>query len=184
MRHGFTLIELVLVVAIIAMMAVIAVPRLASAQTGSRFSGAERRMQSEFAAVGELAAAEGRAHTIQFHIPSGEMRVYRGTVLTAPSLVRSIAFADEPYRASIVATNITGGGATVLVDGFGMYSAEAKIQIAIGSDVRVVNLSGPVAGSAVKTEDVDGGGLLGGLIDSLLGGLILPAVAGGGGASS
>lgn len=178
MRRGFTLLELLLVVAVIGVLALVAVPRLASAQTGSRLAGAERRMQSEFAAVGELASAQGVTHTIQFHIPSSEMRIYRGTTAAAPALIRTIPFADEPYRTAIVATNITGAHTTIQVDGFGVYSAAATVQIDLGGIVRVVELTAPVAGSASVLEDAEAGGagLLGDLIKGLLGGLILPGV--------
>lgn len=176
MRSGFTLLELILVVAIIAVLALVAVPRLASAQTGSRLAGAERRMQSEFAAVGEIASAQGVTHTIQFHIPSSEMRIYRGPTAAAAALIRTIPFADEPYRTAIVATNITGAHTTIRVNGFGVYSASARVQIDLGGTVRVVDLAAPVAGSvSVPAEAESGGaGLLGGLIKGLLGGLILP----------
>ncbi len=176
MARGFTLMEMVLVIAVIGVTAAVAVPRLASAQTGARLTGAERRMISEFEAVGERAAAEGRAYCVQFHLLSGEMRVFLGTTPTPAALVRTVAFAAEPYGARIVGTNITGGSATIVVDGSGLYSATAKVQLQAGDAVRVVDLSGPVAGAPSLTGTIEqtGGGLLDALVDTLLGGLILP----------
>ncbi len=185
MRHGFTMVEMVLVVVIVAMLATVAVPRLASAQTGSRLTGAEKRLMSEFEAVGETAAAQGRPHTIQFHILSSELRVYLGTVVDEDARVRTVPFDQEPYGVRFVATNITSGEGVIRIDGFGMYSANAKVQIAHGGHVRVVNLDGPVAGEPITVEEAEsgggggGGGLLSGLIGKLLGGIIHSRFPGG-----
>jgi prepilin-type N-terminal cleavage/methylation domain-containing protein len=181
MRRGFTMIELVLVVLVVAVVAAIAVPRLATAQTAARLNGAENRLLSEFAAVGELAAAQGRTHTIQLHLGSAELRVFQGTALIRDALVRTVAFGEEPYGVRFVSTNITSGASTIVVDGHGMYSSSAKVQIAYGSDVRVVTLTGPVAGAPITEEEAEAGGdgLLGGLIKGLLGGLLMPARGGG-----
>lgn len=180
MRRAFTLIELVLVVLVVGIVAAVAVPRLATAQTAARLNGAENRLISEFTAVGELAAAQGTTHTIQFDIASGELRVFRGTALIRSALVKDVSFSNEPYGVRFVATNITGGASTIRVDGFGMYSASAKVQIAYGPDVRVVSLDGPIPGAPITQEEAEAGGdgLLGGLIKGLLGGLILSTLAG------
>ncbi len=172
MRHGFTMVEMVLVVVVVAMLATIAVPRLASAQTGSRLTGAEKRLMSEFAAVGELAFAQGRPHIIQFDILSSELRIYRGTILDKNALIKTVSFGQEPYGVRFVSTNITAGDGSIRVDGFGMYSGIAKVQIAFGDHVRVVELGGPVAGAPIIVPNVQGGGGGGGILGSLLGKLL------------
>lgn len=177
MRRGFTMLELVLVVVIIGMVAAVAAPRLAASQTGARLNAAEKRLASEFAAAAEMATTKGVTHTIQFDIAASELRVFEGPLANKSALVRTVPLGAEPYGVSLVSTNITGGASTIRVDGFGMYSATAKVQIAHRGAVRVVNLNGPVRGVLVEASASEGG-LISALLKGLLGGLTIHAWGG------
>lgn len=170
MRRAFSMIELVIVVLIIGMVAAVAVPRLTSAQSGSRLVAAENRLLSEFGAVGEQALAMGQSHTIQFHVPTSEFRVYEGSPPALGSLVRTVRLGQEPYRVQIVSTTIGNPDGFIVVNGHGMYSAGAKVQISVGGSVRAVTVEGPMKGALVLEAPKDGG-VVDGVVGGLLGGI-------------
>ncbi|MCC5822591.1 MAG: type II secretion system protein [Planctomycetes bacterium] len=173
MRRGFSLIELVLVIIVIGMVAAIAVPRVSSGQSGKRLSAAEKRLVTEFESVSDLARAKGRTHTIQIHLSQSEFRVYEGSPGSLGPLVRTVPMSRSPYEVRFETTNITHPQGYLTVDGFGMYSANARVRIAAGSMTRTVDLVGPVMTSLKEAEESGGGGgggLLGGLVNGLLGG--------------
>lgn len=172
MRRGFSLIELVLVIIVIGMVAAIAVPRVSSAQSGNRLSAAQSRLVAEFEMAADLAKAKGRTHTIQLHLGESEFRVYEGRPGSLGALVRSVPMARSPYEVYFASTNIANPQGYLTVDGFGMYSANARVRIVAGSTTMDVELVGPVMTSLEEAQESGGGGggLLGGLVNGLLGG--------------
>lgn len=168
-NRAFSLIEMVLVVAIAGIVAAVAVPRLASGYPGKRLDGVERRLTAEFALIGELARAQGRSHTIEFSIAQDEMRIYEGVGASRAGLVRTVRVSDPPYEAGLVSTNITDAASRIEIDGFGMYSAGAKVTVSAGGVHRVVTLSGPLGGVPVEESEESGG--VGKVLDGVIGGL-------------
>jgi len=65
-RHGFTLIEAVLVLTLLALAIAVSVPALARARSASRTSAAARQIAVSFQALRWTSAAKGRAHGWQF----------------------------------------------------------------------------------------------------------------------
>lgn len=173
MDRGFTMIELVLVVVIIATVALIAVPRLSAAQTGTRINAAESRLRSEFAAVATLSRSTGRTHAIRFVSASDEVRIYAGRTANEDNLIRTVSLAERPYAVAIDSASISDGRTVVVVDPYGMYSANASVQITSGSVRRIVSLEGPTAGEPIESvkDATRSDGLIGGLLNGLLGGL-------------
>lgn len=169
--RAFSMIEMVLVVAIAGITAAVAVPKLSSGFPGSRLAAVENRLIAEFAMVGELARAQGKSHTIQFSITDSEMRVYEGAGAGRGAVIRTIRLSDPPYETTIVSTNITDVAQMITVDGFGIYSATAKVTVSTGGTTRAVTLSAPLAGTPVVPPDAEESGGLGGLLDGLIGGL-------------
>ena len=173
MHRGFTMIEMVLVVVIVAMVALVATPRLSASRSGTRLQAAEARLKSEFAAVADLSRTTGRPHTIQFSTVANEFRVFAGRTADPDHLSRSVPFGSPPYSVGIGAVTIDDGRPIIVVDPYGMYSANAKVQVTSGSISRVFSLEGPISGAPVQSvEDAaKNDGLIGGLLGGLLGGL-------------
>jgi prepilin-type N-terminal cleavage/methylation domain-containing protein len=169
--RAYSLIEMVLVVAIAGIVAAVAVPRLGSGFPGSRLTGVENRLTAEFALVGDLARAQGRSHTIQFSIADDEMRVYEGTGVGGAGLIRRIHLSEPPYETSIVSTNITNAQATIVVDGFGMYASNAKVTVTTGGVHRTINLTAALTGGAVTMPAEGTLSGVGRVLDGLIGGL-------------
>ncbi len=173
MRRAFTMIEMVLVVVIVGMVALLAVPRLSASRVGLRLDAAEARLRSEFAAISALSRSTGRTHAIQFNADNSELRVFEGKAADKDHLVYAVSLAARPYTTRIGSVTIADGRATVVVDPYGIYSSDAKVQITSGSISRVVSLGGPRSGAPVESvkDASQDPGLIGGLLQGLLGGL-------------
>lgn len=172
MQRAFSLIEIVLVVVIVGIVAAVAIPRIGSAQAGTRIESADKRMRSEFVAVGELARANGRSHTVQISLPDSQIRVYEGTPPSLGPQVRTVSMAEQPYAVRFVSTTISDPNGYITVDGYGMYSANARVRIETSGIDRVVDLKAPVRTTleeGVEATGGTGGGLLGGIVNGLLG---------------
>lgn len=173
MQRAFSLIELVLVVIIIGVVAAVAIPRVGSGQAGTRVDAAEKRMQSEFEAVGDLARSKGRSHTVQISLPDSQIRVYEGTPPALGALVRTVPMSEAPYSVRFQTSTITDPNGYITVDGHGMYSANARVGIDAAGIARTVNLVAPVHTSLEEGIEANGGdtggGLLGGIVNGLLG---------------
>lgn len=173
MHRGFTMIEMVLVMVIIAMVALVAVPRMSASRVGIRLGAAESRLTSEFAAVAALSRSTGRTHAIQFNTDANEMRIFEGSTADKDRLVGTVTFASKPYLVGFGTVSISDGRPIIVVDPYGMYSAAAKVQLTSGTVARVVSLDGPRSGEVVESvkDASQNQGLIGGLLDGLLGGL-------------
>lgn len=173
MHRGFTMIEMVLVMVIIAMVALVAVPRMSASRVGIRLDAAESRLKSEFAAVAALSRSTGRTHAIQFNSDANEMRIFEGRTADKDRLIGTVTLASKPYLVRIGTVSTSDGRPLIIVDPYGMYSAGANVQLTSGSVPRLVSLHGPRSGEVVESvkDASQNQGLIGGLLGGLLGGL-------------
>lgn len=160
MRRAFSLLEMVIALAIIAALAVVAVPRLSAAQTGSRLEAAENRILSEYQSAAELARARGSGVTIHFSTANDRMTISEGTAAAPGAELRRVEFAAAPYECDLTAiTSLTVPG-SIDVDAFGIYSQSAKVSFRVGGVTRAITLSGPVKGVVAEPADEDDGSVL------------------------
>jgi len=170
-RCAFSLIELVVVVAILGVIAAVAVPRFSDAASGQRAEMAALRLTSDLAMVRELARAQSRSITVTFD-PANVSYAIKGDSATVVSLAR------EPYGLTWLQASFGEGGASELTaDGYGrwtaagtakVYAGSRMVSISVANETVVASAAGPSDGVHVELDlgvvEVDatlGGGDLG-----------------------
>lgn len=144
--RAFSLIELVLVIAIISVMAAVALPRFAAAAWRYRADSAARRIIADLDFARARASARSATVSVKF-----DDKTHTYTLIGVADIDRAadgytVVLGEEPYRASIVSVDIAGGR-QIDFDGFGKPAAGGKIVIAAGQTQRTVTLD-PSTGKA------------------------------------
>jgi prepilin-type N-terminal cleavage/methylation domain-containing protein len=126
-RPGYTLIELVIVIAIIGTLAAIAVPKFASASTRYRVECGAARLARDLEKMREQAITRSLGY--ELILDDADM-VYRFGPVGFPSELQSVDLGGEPYRVRIEVISPVAG--ELVFDGFGNASHNAEIEVTAG----------------------------------------------------
>jgi prepilin-type N-terminal cleavage/methylation domain-containing protein len=155
--RGFSLIELVIVLAIGAILTAIALPQLRSSRRLQRLSALPRQVTSQLRLARQMAMSQRRAVTFQYNDQTKQVSLiahasYGPTVLTDsnyPNTTGSVQFNTFPLTGDGISTqDITygipsGAPTTALDDGISMSSLSTNtINITFQPDGSVINGSG------------------------------------------
>jgi prepilin-type N-terminal cleavage/methylation domain-containing protein len=140
---AFTLIELVIVVAAVAVLSAIAVPKYSSSMNRYRVEMAAKRLIADFALARSAARASANGQVIDFSTPTNG---YTFTGLAAPdgrSGDYTVNLADEPYKVKISSVKFgtaTPAATSVTFTRFGQPTLDGLIVISSGSYSKTVGL--------------------------------------------
>ncbi len=150
-RRAFTLLELVVVLAIIAIVSAIAAPRYAGATQRFRADVAARRVASDLLYVRNSARAASRSYSVVFDVPGSS---YSVSGLADPQRGGSnyvVALGSEPY-ACFLASASFGGGGTLTFNGYGRPSAAGSAVLQSGSQRRRITVDGESGDTTITVE--------------------------------
>jgi prepilin-type N-terminal cleavage/methylation domain-containing protein len=118
-RPGFTLIELILVVIIVAVLSAIAIPRYTNSQMKYRADAAARRVAADLQVAQTRARIRSTPQTVTFNLTSSSYTLDGMPHPDHPAKTYTVSLPEAPYGASLVTVNFNGT-ATIGFDQYGM----------------------------------------------------------------
>jgi prepilin-type N-terminal cleavage/methylation domain-containing protein len=139
-RSAFTLVELVLVLAIIATFAAIAAPRYANALTNYRADGISRRIAADLELARMKARQTSTDVTVTFDVLNNRYDIPAVPSLHNPGVGVGVDLSVEPYRAELISVSF-GGDQAVVYDGYGIPDSGGSVTLSCGLSLKVIQLS-------------------------------------------
>jgi len=140
---GFSLVELTMVVAIVAIVSAIAVPRLSNATVRYQLDAAARRLTGDIEYAQQEAIASSSSRTLTFNFLGMSYTITKRDSSGNASVVSVISLNDGPYRASSLTASIAGNTSTpIIFDGFGKPNGAGTIQLKLGAETRIITMDG------------------------------------------
>lgn len=112
--RGFSMIEMVMVIAIIGIITAIALPKFAHAGAGRRLSAAKNTLISDIEMVKLRARGTSKVHVIKFYPDENKYIIVEGTDIKREAVILSRDFDDEPYTVGLSRTTIGASESAVI----------------------------------------------------------------------
>ncbi|MHC4767289.1 MAG: GspH/FimT family pseudopilin [Planctomycetota bacterium] len=138
-RTAFTLLELVMILAIVATLAAIAAPRYAAALTSYRVDGASKRIVADLELARATAQTQSATVTVYFDVLNDRYDIPGVPSLHDPDTDAGVDLSREPYRADLVTASF-GGNNKVSFDGYGFPDSGGVIAVSCGTTMKTINL--------------------------------------------
>jgi prepilin-type N-terminal cleavage/methylation domain-containing protein len=145
-RRAFTLIELILVAAIVAVISGIAIPRYSSSLSNFRARTAARRLVADLALAQSQARASSAKKEIEFTQTGYTIKGIAGLDGKA---TYTVALSEDPYHARIKLT-FNPDSSVLTFDGYGWPDRGGTIQVTSGSSTREITIDGTSGRATVK----------------------------------
>lgn len=146
--RAFSLVEIVIVLAIVSAFAAIAMPRYAAAIARNRVSAATQRIQADIAYAIGASRNRSQGRTIRFDAAADGYTISGVGGLDDPGAAEyTVRLAEAPYHADIRMVWL-GGDDTLAIDGFGVLDSDGAIVISVGGHYRNIR----VDAASGKTE--------------------------------
>jgi len=145
-NSAFTLAEAVIVMAILAVVALLAIPRYASAANRHRASAAAHRIVADLAAAQARARTQSASQAVSFSLAAGQYQITGMSDPDHPTQPYVVRLADGPCAASLVSADF-GGDATIVFDGYGVPDSGGTIVVRAGDSIRTITVD-PNTGAA------------------------------------
>ena len=137
--RGFTLVELVLVVCIMAIAAAMAVPRFANAITRNRVDAASARVVADVALAQRHARLSSAAQHMLFDATTSSYRLPGLADPDHPNLEYEVRLADPPYEATLGDIAL-GGNSELIFDPYGIPNTSGSLVVQCGEFSRVISI--------------------------------------------
>ena len=150
-RPGFSLLELVVVLAVISVIAVIAIPRYAGAITNQRIEAAARRIALDLARAQRTAKASSASQSILFSIVDNNYTLPGVADMDHSGSTYTVGLSQPPYEATLLSADFDGT-LEMIYDGYGipLDGVGGTVLIQVGSLFKTVIVDGATGAVSVQ----------------------------------
>lgn len=147
--RAFTLLEVVLVIAIMAIFSAIAVPRYANSVSLSRVETAARRVAADLDFARAQAMTASKPQPVVFSVATNTYQLTGQVDPVRRAMAYLTDLSVEPYKSTLVSATF-GGSATVTFDLYGMPSSAGTIVVRSGSRQKSIILDATSGRTTIK----------------------------------
>ncbi len=140
LKLGFSLIELMLVMAIVAVFSAIAVPRFSQSTDRYRVDAAARRIEADFQLARTRARITSSTLTIVFDIANDRYSIAGLADLNQSSSIYTVELSNAPYQADLTAA-VFAEGAKISFNGYGVPGGAGIIVVTVGKQQRTISIA-------------------------------------------
>jgi prepilin-type N-terminal cleavage/methylation domain-containing protein len=148
-RRGFSLVEVALVLAILAIFAAIAAPRYATSAARYRAEAVAQRVVADLSLARSRARTTGASQAVVFKVESNEYSLQAVGAPSDSAFDYKVALSQAPYQATLVSAEF-GGDAQVVFDGYGGSDSGGSAVVRVGAIQKVVVLDANSGKAAVR----------------------------------
>ena len=147
-HRAFSLIELMLVIAIISVFGAIAIPRYANSLQQYRAHLAAKRVATDLKMAQFRARALSTSRTVTFTVTGSSYQIAGETDLIRSGTTYTVQLLDLPYRATITSAQFgaAAGTSSISFNGFGMPNNGGSITVVSGNFTKTVTVA-PLTGA-------------------------------------
>jgi type II secretion system protein H len=149
MARAFTLVELIMVIAVTGIIAAIAVPRYGNALSQYRVDVAARRIAADLALAQHRAKVAGASRTVTFNVAAASYQLTSIADFKKPAVDYTVNLSQSPYAATLTSVDM-GGDTSITFNGYGVPDSGGSISVASGSKQRTVTVDATTGGATVQ----------------------------------
>jgi type II secretory pathway pseudopilin PulG len=146
---GFSLLELVLVLAIVVTLTAIAAPRYQGSVARYRADLAARRIVADLALAQSNAKAVSSSRSVVFSISANNYQMPDLPPLDGTAGSYIVELSEKPYEADITSADF-GGNQDVTFNGWGIPDSDGTVILTVGSEQRTVTLDAETGRAEVQ----------------------------------
>jgi prepilin-type N-terminal cleavage/methylation domain-containing protein len=147
--RGFSLLEIVLVLAIIVTLAAIATPRYAASLARYQADLAARRIRADIEQAQLSAKAASTSISVEFFVGDNKYEIPGLSPLVGSSGSYAVELSARPYAAALVSAEF-GGDAELIFNGWGMPDSSGTVILTVGSEQRTVTVDSETGKATVQ----------------------------------
>jgi len=155
LRRGFSLIELSLILATVAVIAAVAIPRYTSAVQHYQLDSAARQIAADIALAKARANFGSTAVTITFNPSNNSYQIVGMPALNGASGWYTVNLAADPYHVTLSSATFGNGatpanGAQLTFDGYGSPATGGSVVISNARSQRTISVDGSSGSISVQ----------------------------------